>query len=127
MATRHPLIIDGLGMEEFCPPAGYSVSYEIVDGGQGGMMLDGSDTVDEMGIWAVIEVPCYPLTEAQLREWFDVLFYTPVHTVTYYDPGRGQRTIQARRIMPAVKYRGTGGTGNSYWTGTNIQLKEVQG
>lgn len=121
----YPLFVDGFDMTQYCPKAGYEVSYEVVDGGQGGFMLDGSSTVDELAVFSVIEVPCYPLTEAQMLEWFSVLSQPSTHIVNYYDPSLGQRTITAKRTLPKVKYRGVGGTGRQYWSGAKIVLREV--
>lgn len=121
----HRILVDGVDMSAYCPRAGYRVSFVTVDGGQGGLMLDGSDTVDELAVWEQIEIPCLPLTEAQMQAWLSILAVNAVHTVVYYSPRFGERSIQAKRTLPKLQYRGAGGTGLEWWTGAVITLKEV--
>ena len=123
----HPLYVDGVNISQYGTPAGASVGFDFVDGGQGGYMLDGSDKVDEMAKWAIITYPCMPLSETDLQALLSLVFVGAVHTITYYDPVRGDRTIRARRSISQPKERGKGADGKTYWTGIVLTFKEVHG
>ena len=70
----HRLVIDGVDMSALYPNITYNVWYEIEDGGQGGLMLDGSDRDDELARWLCVNIPCYPLTEAQVSDMYNRLW-----------------------------------------------------
>lgn len=121
----HDIYLDNVSIKEYGTPAGYTVAYQIEDGGQGGVMLDGSERVDELAKWAVITYPCMPLTEAQLQTLYTLVLDATTHNLNYYDPKSGQRTIRVRRSVSAPKYRGLGADGNMYWTGIVLTFKEI--
>ena len=119
------LIINGTNVTSLLPPAGYSVGYESVDGGQSGTMQDGTFTEDEIAIKAVITVPVKPLADAQIATLLTNIYRNPYCTVTYFDPRTNtNRQINARRSVSEQKYRGTGANGSDYWTGTVITFIE---
>ena len=90
-----------------------------------GLMLDGSTRVDELATLAVITHPCMPLTEGQLRDLLSLVLPFSTHTLNYYDPSSGQRTIRVRRSVSQPKYRGRGADGNLYWTGITLTFREI--
>ena len=47
-------------------PVGYAVGYKSIQGNNGGLMLDGSYTEDEIAQKAVISLPCMPLNSSNL-------------------------------------------------------------
>ena len=119
------LIINGINVTTYLPPAGYSVGYEPVDGGQGGIMQDGTYTEDEIALKAVILIPCMPLNGTQIAALLSNVFSGKYCTVQYFDPMRNEnRQINARRSVSSQKYRGVGADNNDYWTGTVITLSE---
>lgn len=127
MITGHEIYLDGVDLGPFATPAGYSVAYQFEDGGQGGIMLDGSERVDELAKRPVITFPCMPLSEAQLRELYSLILPFPTHSLNYYDPEKGQRTITVRRSVATSKFRGVGADGNMYWTGVVVTFKGIKG
>lgn len=125
MAERyHEIYLDGVSLAPYGTPAGYSVHYEITDGGQGGLMLSGAERVDELAKWPVIEYPCMPLTEGQLQTLLS-LVSASTHNLNYYDPENGQRTKRVRRSVSKPKFRGKGADGNLYWVGVTLTFKVI--
>lgn len=119
------LIIDGQDYSSYFTQAGYSVEYASVDGGQGGVMLNGDRVVDELMVKAVIKLPCMPLSDAQISRLLSQVYTGVYHTVRYYDSMRGvNRTISAIRDVSSQVYRGTGANGVEYWTGMVITFSE---
>ena len=119
------IVIDTVNFSSYFTDPGYQVGYVSKDGGQGGMMLNGSESVDELAVKSVITLPCMPLDEGQLNRLLEVLMPTPLHTVEYFDPRfGGQRTAIMKRSMPTMKYRGFGTNAKEYWTGMVIELTE---
>lgn len=119
-----PILIDGIDYTSYFAETGYQVSYSTINGGQGGYTLAGTSIVDELDQKAVVTLPCMPLTEAQFRTILEALMPTPVHSVTYYDPLYGTRTVSMVRSVISGKYRGQGADLNEYWTGQVIKLTE---
>lgn len=122
---QHEIYLDGVDLTQYGTQTGYSVGYTFEDGGQGGLMLDGSTRVDELATLAVITHPCMPLTEGQLRDLLSLVLPFSTHTLNYYDPSSGQRTIRVRRSVSQPKYRGRGADGNLYWTGITLTFREI--
>lgn len=118
------IVIDTVDFTELFTPSGYSVWYEAIEGGQSAVMLDGTTSVDEITIKAVVSLPCWPLSDEQLQSLFSVLLAQPVHTVKYYDPHYGTRTATMKRRLPRQKYKGLNVNGVHYWTGTTVELVE---
>jgi len=118
------LIIDGVNIGAMCPQAGYTVSWDFVDGGQGDIMLDGTESVDELAQKEVITFPLLPLTPAQIKSVLSIVVPTPIHQVQYVSPHRGRIMRTMKRTLSTVKYRGQGGTGNEYWTGLVLTLRD---
>lgn len=120
-----PLIIDTNDFTPYFTEIGYQVEYASVDGGQGGLMLSGTTTADEIATKAIVTLPCYPLNEEQISDLLQIVYSGVYHTVTFYDPRAGMnRTMQARRQVSQQKYRGFGANGLEYWTGTVVTLTE---
>lgn len=123
--AKKSLYINGTDYTAYTPEAGYTVTYEPVDGGQGGLMLSGEYTEDEIANKAVITVQLLPLTAAQTRTMIALLTNNVYLTVRYHDPrANALRTITARRQITPITFRGTGGTGVEYWTGLQITFRE---
>lgn len=117
--------INGVDFTNMFAPFGYSVSYQSVDGGLGGLMQDGTYTEDEMAIKAVVNLPCMPLNEQDLALLLSTVYGIKYVQLHYYDPMSGEyRDIEARRSETSQKYRGAGSDGKDYWTGTVLTLTE---
>lgn len=126
MITGHEIYLDGVDISPYGTPRGYSVGYQFEDGGQGGLMLDGSERVDELAKWAVIMFPCMPLSEANLKTLYNLVLGFSTHSLNYYDPEVGQVTKRVRRSVSAPKYKGYGADGNMYWTGVTLTFKVIE-
>lgn len=120
-----PLIIDNNVYTSYFPEAGYQVGYFSVDGGQGGIAINGESIDDELAVKAEITLPAMPLDSARLSSLLRTIYSSVYHDVTYFDPRtNSQRTITAKRSVAPVKYRGYGANGLEYWTGVVITLRE---
>lgn len=117
------LIVDTTNFSQFYPDL-YDVSFEYVDGSQGGLMLSGAETVDELTAKEIIRVPLFPLTDEQIRTVLEVVIPQPIHTVHYYSPYLGERTIPMIRSVQHARYRGKGLNGADYWTGIEVVFRE---
>ena len=120
-----PIIINGNDYTSYFAATGYSVRYEPVDGGQGGVMQDSTYTEDEIALKAVVTLPCMPLNEDQLSVLLADVYMSKYANLTYYDTWRRvERSIQARRSVSEQTYRGQGANGREYWTGTVVVFRE---
>ena len=120
------LVIDGtLNLSSYSPRENpYTVGYVFVDGTQGGTMLSGGMTVDELKVREEVSYPLMPLTDDQAATVMTAVLNAPVHTVHYFSPWKGERTIRMRRTVETVKRRGTGSDGNHYWSGFVLRFTE---
>lgn len=106
--------------------AGYEIRYEKRRGNNGGMMLDGSTTVDVLAVKAIITLPMLPLAEINMQELITALTTSDYVTVTYWDLRAGKyRTIQAEPDELSVKYLFRNIHGDELWkTGGSVVLTE---
>ena len=117
--------INGVDFTNMFAPIGYRVGYKSIQGNNGGLMLDGSYTDDELAQKAVIYLTCMPLGEDDLSALLASVYGSKYPQVYYFDPKTGgYREIAARRGETEQKYRGTGADGKEYWTGTVLTLTE---
>ena len=106
-------------------PAGYAVGYKSIKGNNGGLMLDGSYTEDEIAQKAVISLQCMPLNSNDLSTLLSNIYGSVYPKVYYFDPKAGDyREIYTRRSETEQQFRGLGTDGKEYWTGTVITLTE---
>ena len=104
---------------------GYVVKYRSVQGNNGGMMLDGSYTEDELALKVDINIPIMPLSEEVLGELLSIIYSEPYVDVYFFDPKEKKyRESVFRRNQTEEKYRGFGSDGKEYWTCTSITLME---
>ena len=106
--------------------AGYSVEYVPVDGGQGGLMQDGSTKEDELGIKTIVSFPLMPMQEYLNSRLLKTVYDSTETRLTYFDPKTGKdrtmRTLRGR--LSPMTYRGFGGDGNAYWTHGSVLVFE---
>lgn len=106
-------------------PCGYTVKRISVKGNNGGLMLDGSYTDDELAQKSAVVLPCMPLNEDDLSVLLKSIYGSKYPKLYYYDPyEKSYREIDTRRSEAEQKYRGFGTDGKEYWTGTVITLTE---
>lgn len=82
--TRLPFIVDGVDFSKKINRLMYSVGYEKREGSLGGMMQDGTETVDVRAFKAVVTVYTNSLTESEVTALFSALLKTYVQ-LTYRD------------------------------------------
>lgn len=117
--------INGADFTRMFTPRGYVVRYESVQGNNGGLMLDGSTTEDELAIKAVVSLPVMPLNEEDVATLLQAIYSEPYVTLHFYDPKLGgYRETLFRRNQAQQKYRGFGSDGKAYWTGPALTLTE---
>ena len=126
MVIGYELYLDGFDLTPYGTPHGYSVAYQIKNGGQGGLMLDGSERIDELAVFPVVTFPCMPLTESQLMELMNIVMEEPIHELEYHDPAQGWRTLRVRRQVSKPTYRGIGANGEKYWVGVVLTLNGIE-
>lgn len=114
--AKKTIRINGIDFTSCVPRAGYMVTYKKMDGGQGGMMLDGSTTVDTLAIKAVVTVPVLPsLGDAAISTILSELLVSDYPTLSYFDPWRNEYR-EVETIVDGVE---------TLHAGTNINYDEV--
>lgn len=88
MKNRLNLVIDGQDFSDFINRYNYGVEYVARDGGRGGMMQDGSMTVDILAWKAVYTLGCNDATGERLAKLQAACLKSYV-TATVYDPATG--------------------------------------
>lgn len=84
MKQRLPWILDGEDFSEYINRFGYSVFYEKREGMNGGMMLDGSMTVDVLAWKAVLQLPVNGLPADKMAQLVAACT-KPYISVDYFD------------------------------------------
>lgn len=104
---------------------GYSVSYTKIDGGQGGVMLDGSTTVDVLAIKAVITVPLMPLFGSQLNQIIADVLSVDYPTLYYFDPRLNDyRQVETIMSEPQMQHVGMNAFENEIWLAGTLTFTE---
>lgn len=117
--------INGTDYTSLVTRYGYTVSYAKVDGGQGGVMLDGSQTVDVLAIKAVITVPLMPLFESQLNALIADVLSLDYPTLYYYDPRSGDyREVQTIMSEPQMQHVGHSVVDDEIWLAGTLTFTE---
>lgn len=82
--ARLPFAVDGVDFAKRINKFVYSVGYEKREGTNGGMMLDGSETVDILAYKAVVSVDTNAMEAAELSALVTALL-KPYVQLTYWD------------------------------------------
>jgi len=82
--NRLPLIINGIDFTNKINKYNYSVSYKKVTGTNGGTMQNGDETVDQLGVRAVVRVGTNGMRSEDLAKLLKELTETYV-MVTFFD------------------------------------------
>lgn len=88
MKARLPVILDGQDFSDCFNRYNYTVEYIPRDGGRGGMMQDGTMTVDVLAWKALYTLGCNDLTGARLAQLQRACMKSYVNAVVY-DPQTG--------------------------------------
>lgn len=119
------IVLNGKDCTKMFARSGYSVSYRSVQGGNGGVMLDGSYTDDELAIKADIKLPIVPLSEDDVEKLLSIIYENNYVVANFYDPKEKKyRSSVFRRSKMEQKYRGFGSNKKEYWTGSALTLME---
>lgn len=117
--------IDGTDYTDFFTRVGYSVTYQSIQGKNGGLMLDGSYTEDELALKAVVALPCKALNEEKLSALLTKVYSAVYHQIYYFDPKTNSyRTMEARRAVSQQNYRGFSTNGYEFWTDAVVTFTE---
>lgn len=117
--------LNGVDVTKMFTSVGYYVTYRSVQGNNGGVMLDGSTTEDELAVKSDVHLPVMPLNEDDVGTLLSLIYQEPYVTMYYYDPRfKSYRETLFRRNSAEQKYRGFGTDGKEYWTGPELTLLE---
>ena len=125
MKQRLPWIIDGEDFSAFIHRRGYSVYYEKREGINGGMMLDGSITVDILAYKAVLQLPVNGLPAEKMAKLVTACT-KPYVSVDYFD----LRTNAQRSGISFIPSMSEGvlslinGEGTQWYAGAVLTLQE---
>lgn len=123
--ARKTFQINGVDYTSCCPPAGYTVQYKKVDGGNSGTMLNGAFTEDTIALKAVVHLQFMPLTETQQSNILKNLLSDDYATIYYFDPHKNAyRSAVMTYEIEEAKHRGTSVDTNEYWTGLALTLTD---
>lgn len=81
---RLPLTIEGIDCSNYANINNYNIGYKAIQGNNGGIMLDGSTTVDVLAYKCVITLDLNSMTGIQLSTILTAIL-KPYVTVTYFD------------------------------------------
>ena len=119
------IILNGKDCTRMFTRTGYVVSYRSVQGNNGGVMLDGSYTDDELALKVDIKLPVMSLSEDDIVTLLSIIYDGEYVSVNFFDPKeKTYRDSVFRRSQMEQKYRGFGSDGREYWTGPSLTLME---
>ena len=115
--------LDGENFSHYLYRYGFAVQYEKVYSSNGGLMMDGRETVDLVRVRRVLTAACNPLTSEQLSALADMCRREYV-AVRYTDPAEGGDVrIDAIPSLSVVNKSLTAGC-TTYWKDAVITLRE---
>ena len=114
--ARYTFKINGVDFTSYTTDGGYVSSPIKLDGGQGGMMLDGSETEDTIRVKMQITVPIMPLTATQLSTLQAAILEFDYPEIYFYDSVQSTyREAETIVSMPTPRHRGKSITGDEIW------------
>lgn len=114
--ARYTFKINGVDFTSYTTDGSYVSAPIKLDGGQGGMMLDGSETEDTIRIKMQITVPIMPLTATQLSTLQAAILEFDYPEVYFYDSVQSTyREAETIVSMPTPRHRGKSITGDEIW------------
>lgn len=123
--ARYTIKINGVDFTSYTTKSGYVSAPIKMDGGQGGMMLDGSETEDTIRVKMQITVPIMPLTANQLSTLQEALLEYDYPEVYFYDSvQKTYREAETIVEMPTPRHRGTSITTDEIWVIDPLVFRE---
>lgn len=120
-------IINGVDVTRLFTRTGYSVSYNVVSGGNEGYLQTGAYKEDEIALKATVTFSVLPLSTADNAVLSNAVYRSDSPTLLYFDPmAQDYRTIQTKRgVLSPAQYRGRGADGKEYWTTGTLTFEEA--
>lgn len=121
--SRISVLIEGVDFSTFFNKYGATFHYEERLGANGGMMLDGSETVDVLARKLVWDLVCNDLSDSDLVQLLPLCCRDYV-TVTCPDPATGQ--TKTAKFIPSVGRASTllAENGVQWFTGLALSFRE---
>ena len=118
--------LNGLDFSVFTPPVHYDIEYKTRDGGQGGLMQDGSMREDILARKAVITLYLPPLNDENMGWLLQAIWKDPSE-LEYFDLIE-QRYITISTLrgqLATAQDMGQGTDRNNYWYANTLTLEEA--
>lgn len=127
MAGENTFEIDGIDYSDCIPRSGYTVLYEPVEGGQGGIALNGNRVPDIIAWKKVVVFQIMPLYGSRVGQLLTaVIDGSTLKQLRIFVPKDQQETtINCTVTVTPVKYRGRGIGVDHWWTGLQLTFREV--
>ena len=123
--ARYTFKINGVDFTSYTTDGGYVSSPIKLDGGQGGMMLDGSETEDTIRVKMQITVPIMPLTATQLSTLQAAILEFDYPEIYFYDSAQSTyREAETIVSMPTPRHRGKSITDDEIWIIAPLVFRE---
>ena len=120
-------IVNGADLAEKVNRYDYEVSYQEIEGSNGGTTMAGTKYYDLLAVGVTVRYTVHPLTDEDLRDILAIVTSTPntpTVQLTYFEPKLGaERTIMAKPNAKTVKYAFRTPTG-SWWNGLEMTFEE---
>lgn len=114
--ARYNFHVNGVDFTSYTTDGGYVSSPIKLDGGQGGMMLDGSETEDTIRVKMQITVPIMPLTANQLSTLQQALLEYDYPELYFFDSvQKTYREAETIVALPVPHHAGKSITGDEIW------------
>ena len=121
---RKDIFINGIDCSSMFTRYGYDTDYFKVEGNAGGIMLDGSETVDVLRIKALVTMAVMPMTEVEMSRFVNLVSSDYVD-VTYFDIKQlGYRTIKAIPSEVSTRHLMTNAFDDEMWSAKAVSFKE---
>lgn len=124
------IYMNGDDVTEWFTPSGMIVTYDKIQGDNGGTFLSGDREEDILAWKATVQLTCMPLTESEQAKLYQkVMVADP--TLRFFDPMTGDyRTIHYMASFSENTYRGKAAGSfhtwkeREYWTGLVLTAEE---
>ena len=121
-------IVNDSDIAKKCNKGDYTVSYQEIEGSNGGTTLAGTKYFDLLAVGVVVRYTLHPLTDEDLRDILGLVMSTPsapTVRLKYYEPKLGTtREITAKPNAKTAKYAFKTQSG-SWWNGLELTFEEV--
>lgn len=123
--ARYTIKINGVDFTSYTTKSGYVSAPIKMDGGQGGMMLDGSETEDVIRRKMAVTMPVMPMTATQLSELLEALMEYDYPELYFYDSvQKAYREAEMIVEFPTPRHVGTNIYSDELWIVDPIVFRE---